>query len=202
MARQRHTVFLAYGQVPGRMGFPADMQGLQLNAHGIFTPRKKAEFPGGIKLPKQRKADWIRLPPPPGMLNGNTSLDEWFVHEALQKIKGPERLGSWQWQFPALGGRKIPGGAVIDFAILDVSPRIAFRIQTPRYHYATDEARKQYDRAQKAALTDNGWFVVDLWSEYFINDLSGRAVLYHVRRGLQYLQAVPPQSARISHAHG
>lgn len=137
--------------------FPQGPRGLHLTAKPVFV--------GG---PGDPPAWFLAL--------AYNSVDEWQPYWAFTKRKGPEGQG-WVYQKNELNGRKMPGGAVIDFAVVDQSPPIAVRIQTERYHLATGFRKQAADREQRVALSNAGWIVLDVYSYMYLKDPSGRAVL-------------------------
>ena len=64
------------------------------------------------------------------------------------------------------GGSTIPGGAIVDFLLLD--RRILIRVQS--YWHEIDEAKVR-DELQKIKLTSEGWTVVDVWEEALLKNV-------------------------------
>jgi hypothetical protein len=145
----------------------------------VPRPPRPTIFPAGPKqLHVTSKPEFIGGPgePPLWFLNlGYNSRDEWPPYWWLTKKKGPEGQG-WVYQKNELNGRKMPGGAVVDFAVLDQSPPIAIRVQTERFHLAVNFRKQAGDREQRVALSNAGFTVADIYSYTYIHDPSGRAV--------------------------
>jgi hypothetical protein len=117
---------------------------------------------------------------PPGFVGGTTSLTEWFVYWALDKLLGPEGI-DWDYQSGFLGGRHVPGGAVVDFVVYQPVYNIGIRVQTFYFHLAANSYKQFYDFEQKLNLEQNGLRVIDVYEQDFIYDRTGQAVLQVVR---------------------
>ena len=146
----------------------------------IPKPPRPTIFPEGPKaLHLDTKPVFVGGPgePPAAFLErGYNSRDEWPPYWAFSKIKGPEGSG-WYYQRADLGGRKLPGGAVVDFAVVDQSPPLAVRIQTERFHIATNFRKQAADREQRIALSNAGWIVLDIFSYTYLGDPTGKKVI-------------------------
>jgi hypothetical protein len=101
----------------------------------------------------------------------------------------------WQYQSAELGtySREL-GSAVVDFLITLSYPFIVFRIQTFRFHLATDAKKQAYDRIQLNNLS-NKFLVVDLYSQDFLSDDTGQAVIIVVKEALGLIRRQNPLSA-------
>lgn len=131
--------------------------------------------------------------PPPGFVTPTTSRDEWFVYWALTKIKGPEGpANGWAYQDAQAGGRSLPGGSILDFLIYDRQPRLAIRVQTERFHITFGSRQHAHDHEQMMALYRLGFEVVNIFSQDFIHDKSGKAVLKVVREALSGVRQADP----------
>lgn len=107
----------------------------------------------------------------------------WFYWGCLQE-KGQSDVGGWQYQRqfnPA--GNKI-GGATVDF-VFKASPRdLAVRIKTP-WHLGGGFGKVDVEASDELSamiLEDNGYTVMDVPIELFMDDESGLAVRRVVRR--------------------
>jgi len=86
---------------------------------------------------------------------------------------------TFAFQSPLMGGRAVPGGAIVDFIIYDKFPPLIIRIMS-YWHESVDA--KWRDQIQLAGLTELGYRVEDVW-EYEINtvkkvDQKMRTVLF------------------------
>lgn len=185
--------WLSERNAPGRLPYPVELSGARKAANDVLVVREPAVFRRGEGLYKFYRepiiVDWPATPPP-GFLNGNNSVSEWWCYVAYSRILGPEgRL--WGYQVPAAGGRKIPGGAVVDF-VLNLGTRYAVRVQTIRFHIAVPQWKQEYDRQQRRTLEDAGFRVIDLWEPRFIFDRTGRATMYVCRLSTNGIELPPP----------
>lgn len=125
---------------------------------------------------------------------GTTSLDEGFIYWALLKLRGPEGdEGGWFYQSNVAGGRHQQGGAVVDFRIKmgEGMADIGLRVQTPYFHISGGSEKQSTDYEQQFALLDNGLEVVDVYSQNYVNDRTGKAVLRIVEN---VLNGIPDRS--------
>lgn len=147
----------------------------------IPRPPRPTVFPSGPKgLGLERKPTIVGGPgePFPGFLGQNNSLDEWYPYWALMKILGPEGEASgWWYQKSEMGGRKLPGGAVLDFSIEVGYPLIGMRVQTERFHVGVTSQKRAYDYEQRVFLEQQGYMVRDIYSHQYINDQTGQACI-------------------------
>lgn len=67
----------------------------------------------------------------------------------------------FDYQVPVMGGRAVPGGAVVDFLIYITTPPTVLRVMS---YWHTDPAQREIDALQKAVLEEDFQFrVVDIW---------------------------------------
>lgn len=108
---------------------------------------------------------------------GTTSRDEGYFYWAEQKLLGPEGPeGGWYYQ----SGHPDPNSAVIDFRVVRGGglPDLAVRIQSQYRHLGGGAEKQATDAEQVYTLDAQGDFqVVDVWSEWYIDDPTGQAVL-------------------------
>jgi hypothetical protein len=132
--------------------------------------------------------------PPPGFVGGQTSAEEWWVYWALAKIfddpadpRQPPFLGArdgrWTYQSPFAGGRRMAGGAVIDFVVYAGGEVIAIRLQTERFHIYATGGQQTHDLEQEAVISEYAR-VIDLFSQDFIGDGTGQAVIIQLKDAL------------------
>jgi hypothetical protein len=139
--------------------------------------------------------------PPPGFLTGPNaagivSAEEWQVYWALAKIyRDPPdprlppyegaRDGSWTYQIPLLGGRREPGGLVLDFICYFQGERVGLRLQTAYFHVLADSGQQAYDALQEATLSEF-MRIEDVFSQDFIGaDDNGQSAVIAVKNALQ-----------------
>jgi hypothetical protein len=162
----------------------------------IPRPPRPTIFPSGPKYLGLDKDPVLSPKIVPEMFPGVefASIDELYPYWALTKIMGPEGQ-NWYYQKSEMGGRHLPGGAVLDFSIEDREPKIALRIATERFHIAVTSHKRAYDYEQKIALWSMGFQVADLFSFQYLDDVTGQTCLrlvYAVLNG--HLQADPALS--------
>jgi hypothetical protein len=107
---------------------------------------------------------------------GTVSRTECYVYWALIQLLGPEGSG-WGYQQSYLGGRHIPGGAVVDFVVYNGNQTIGIRVQTFYFHFAPGSFKQESDYDQYLALSSPDFLVIDVFEQDFINDPTGQAVL-------------------------
>lgn len=122
---------------------------------------------------------------------GTTSRDEGYFYWALMKLIGPPGEPGinglvWYYQSKVRGGSNIPGGAVVDFVVVGVGPNndVGIRIVTPYFHIQAGPYKRATDFEQEAFLLDQGIDVVDVYSQNYIFDKSGRAVIRAARNAI------------------
>src|SRR5688500_8452875 len=106
--------------------------------------------------------------PPLGLVGGTTSLTEWFVFWALEQLLGPMDKGDRTYQQAVLGGRHLPGGAVVDFIVSRAVPPIGIRVQSLQFHLSGGCRKEYYGQEQKFCLSGSGLQVVDIYEQDFI----------------------------------
>lgn len=129
---------------------------------------------------------------PVGFVGGTTSLSEWYIYWALFKLLGPEG-DQWAYQESFLGGRHLPGGAVVDFVIYQADLEIGVRIQTFYFHMAAGSWKQASDIEQRIALGKlYDMQIVDVYEQDYINDESGQAALKVMREVLAGIEHFNP----------
>lgn len=122
--------------------------------------------------------------PPPGFISATTSKSEWWAYWGLAKYfqdprdpRVPPFFGGalWGYQIALQGGRREPGGAVVDFLVWLPGETIGIRLQTTRFHIMTGPEKQAYDEAQFSNLS-RFLTVKDIYEEQFIGDASGEAI--------------------------
>jgi hypothetical protein len=123
---------------------------------------------------------------------GTTSRDEAFFAWALDQLLGPEgRQGGWIYQ----SNLKRTAGAVVDFRIIRQGglPDLGIRIQSEFFHENMGTFKQAYDVEQIYALEASGDLeVYDVWSQWYIDDLTGQAVLAVARDALAGVHRLSP----------
>ena len=107
----------------------------------------------------------------------------WFYWGCLEE-KGEPATGGWQYQRQVSpNGNKI-GGATVDFVFMATPRDLAVRIKTP-WHMGGGFGQldvEQSDELSMTILEDQGYIVMDVPIELYMNDESGMAVRRVVRR--------------------
>jgi hypothetical protein len=116
-----------------------------------------------------------------------TSKSEGYIYWALLKVLGPAGEGSWGYQISSNNS-----ATIIDFVIWNQQPRLAWRVQSERFHIATLQYKHTYDRLQKEMLERSGYKVIDLYEEHFLKDKTGRAAILLVKDALKGRQRPSP----------
>lgn len=118
----------------------------------------------------------------------STSRDEGYAYWALLKHIGPPGLPGkngmvWYYQ-SKVGGGNLPGSAVVDFVIemFGPNPLIGCRIVTPYFHIQGGPHKRASDLEQIYNLLKQDMMVIDVFSENYIYDQTGRAVLKSMSR--------------------
>jgi len=169
------------GRVQDRVRIPKPRRKTQMpRPPKVFQSALKTEYPSGLQLFLE---NWH--------FTGTTSMSEGYIYWAFQQVKGPVNTGGWGYQVSAGGGRSA-GGAVADFMIWDVEPRIVVRIQTERFHVATTNRKQKSDEAQRRALERMGYTVIDIFEEHFLSDKTGAASIRLVKMALQRQEMPSP----------
>lgn len=123
--------------------------------------------------------------PPPGFISATTSRSEWVFYWALAKAfndprdpRLPPFWGGrdWAYQIAFQGGRREPGGAVVDYLIYLPGETIGVRLQTERFHIAVGPEKQAYDEAQFNNLS-RYLTVRDVYEQDFLGDRSGAAAV-------------------------
>lgn len=184
----------------GRWGRPTPPG--QWGARPLPVPRE-VQRPTGPRFLNQKRDVSESGPgePPPGFVTATTSREEWVIYWALTKILGPPERGSWSYQSNLLGGRERAGGAVADFVITNRRPSLIIRVQTERFHIATEYEKQARDELQKASLERAGFRVLDVYAEHFMrstNFETGQAAIAVVWDALKGIQRPNPITSRTS----
>ncbi len=114
--------------------------------------------------------------PPDGFVGGTTSLSEWYLYWAMEKILTPLNI-HFEYQEAQMGGRQRAGGAVVDYVIYLWNEMILVRLQTYRFHFNVDPGQMLYDYLQLLALYGDDVIVIDVYEQDFIFDESGQAAI-------------------------
>lgn len=168
----------------------------------VTTPprmRTPPVLPRGPKLYRVPKSLGYMGPvsdPPPGFVQGTTSVTEWMVYFGMAKVTGvptnyrePPFIGMpgvWQYQKAWDEGRRMAGGSVIDFMLHAgawSSQDVAFRIQTERFHLYADMEQQTHDALQFQRLASH-MRVIDLYDNDFIFDPTGQAIVLLIKDSL------------------
>jgi hypothetical protein len=112
---------------------------------------------------------------------GTTSRDEGYGFWALLKLIGPEggEIGKngMAWYYQSKTGEKGSAFATVDFVIEILRKTIGIRVVTPWFHIQAGPAQRAFDEEQVYFLISQGMSVVDVYSQNYINDDTGRAAL-------------------------
>lgn len=96
----------------------------------------------------------------------------------------------FEFQQPLMGGRAVPGGAVVDFIIYLEYPPIVLRVMS---YWHTQEAQRQLDKLQKDVLEQEGFRVEDIWEWETLDWLTMSRTLENLLFGYNPLFATPVQ---------
>ena len=123
---------------------------------------------------------------------GTTSRDEAFFAWALTQLLGPMGpQGGWIYQ----SNLKRTTGSIIDFRIIRGGglPDLGIRIQTQGFHENMGTFKQAYDVEQIYAIEASGDIeVYDVWSQWYIDDLTGQAVLAVARDAVADVHRLSP----------
>jgi hypothetical protein len=184
---------------------PSQVRGI-VAPHGISYKARPTPLPHGTQRPTGSRRYHTNVAPiyrsgpglpPVGFLNGNNSVDEWFIWWALSKELGPPGQGNWLYQTRI--APQLPGGIKPDFLVLQ-NPPLVIRVQSDRYHLMQSSWVIGYDREQRIQLEHMGYLVVDVFPQQYVHDLSGVSAIIIVREALQGRQRIDPIVAQTSTA--
>lgn len=94
--------------------------------------------------------------------------------------------GVWWYQSEFMGGRKMAGGAVVDFVVeagQKSDQQIGFRLVTERFHLYADAETQASDQLQLWRLSEH-MRVVDLYDQDFLQDASGQTAIVLIKDAL------------------
>lgn len=141
--------------------------------------------------------------PPPGFVGATTSKTEWLIYWASAKVfndpkdpRQPPYWGgqAWGYQIAANGGRRTPGGSVVDFVYYLPGEVVGLRVQTYRFHDVAGPGVRAYDRAQAASLAR--WMTIrDIYEQEFIGDRSGESACRRIVEVLGGKRRISPVSS-------
>jgi len=178
---------------------------------GMSAVARPVQVPRGVQRPTGQKRYRVNIQPtqltgwavqPYGgfTLSGNNSFEEWPVFWALMQELGPPDQGTWTYQIKI--GAQQPGGSKPDFLIY-YQPPIIIRVQSDRYHLTVNSWRQAGDREQRIVLERQGYAVIDVFPQHYMNDdTHAVAVLSVVREALNYRQRTDPLTTATSVARG
>lgn len=139
--------------------------------------------------------------PPPGFIMPTNSNTEWPPYWGLCKIfqnpidprQGPPFMGGWpDWTYQKAvdGGRKEPGGAVLDFVVYKTGPRgrpCGIRIVTDYFHLYTSAEKQEIDEIQKEKVSQYA-DVVDVYDFTYMDDPTGQAIIKQLKAALGLIE--------------
>lgn len=121
--------------------------------------------------------------PPDGFLKATVSAVEWIVYFwlwILLSCDGDPRQGpfyggrgpggSFSYQLSFFGGRRSPGGAVPDFAILRPTRAVIIRLQGEWQHVFTHSVKIESELFQKGRLAGADFDVIDVYEQHILSD--------------------------------
>jgi hypothetical protein len=142
--------------------------------------------------------------PLPGIITGNTSLEEWPIWWACWKYF-KQKPGQGAWDYQARFGTGTPGGIKPDFIINGARPTI-MRVQSDQYHIKVSSWKAAYDVDQRVSLEKMGFTVIDVFPQYYLVDnygpLTGKAAIATVQEAEMGRQRADPRATRTSWARG
>ena len=124
---------------------------MDLPRYPRFKKGERPDIPRGTRLARVGLTEREALSAGPF----EASAAERAVYGWLQRHNIP-----FAFQVPVMGGRLIPGGAVLDFVIYLSYPPLVIRVQS---YWHTDPAQVELDALQKAVLEREGFRVEDIW---------------------------------------
>lgn len=131
----------------------------------------------------------------PGLFaTSSTSREEGFFYWGCLKEIGPAGQG-WKYQSQVRNQGARAGQATVDFIIEAIPRDLACRIVTPRFHLAAGPEQEVADQEQLDLLEEEGYEVVDVFSQMYMNDESGGAVRRVVRMVIAKEPLLVPGSA-------
>lgn len=164
----------------------------------IFPQLGRALGFGMKEPPVPGSVEWYCIENQQEFLGGTVSMTECMFYWAMEKMLGPEGR-EWDYQGSKLGGRHMPGGAVVDFVYYGFGEQqVAIRIQTYYFHQGVDPNKKAEDREQRIALEDAGYIVIDVWEQEFIHDETGQAVLKVAHDAINGIQHENPMASGLA----
>jgi hypothetical protein len=117
----------------------------------------------------------------PGLFaTGTTSRDEGYGYWALLKKIGKERepgKNGMTWYYQSKTGEKGGSFATVDFVVENGARTIGIRVVTPWFHLQAGPSKRAFDQEQIVFLLDQGVDVVDVYSQNYVNDRTGRSVI-------------------------
>ncbi len=117
----------------------------------------------------------------PGLFaTGSTSRDEGYGYWVLLKYIGKERetgKNGMIWYYQSKTGEKGGAFATLDFVVENGARTIGIRVVTPWFHIQAGPSKRAFDMEQIAFLTGQGVDVVDVYSQNYVNDPTGRAAM-------------------------
>lgn len=166
--------------------------------------------PRRFRAPKDKGFRSSATVPPDGFVVGSTSASEWMIYHAFSKVFGvPEdpRIGPfygypgvWTYQKAVMGGRRSPGGAVVDFIVYpglkSHGKQIAFRIQTEYFHNYANSEKQASDLLQSWNLGEY-YTVIDLYDYEFVSDKTNQSAIILIKRALNGETFSPPGATGV-----
>jgi hypothetical protein len=130
-----------------------------------------------------------------------TSRDEGYAYWALLKLIGEPGVtgrNGMVWYYQSKVGGGIPGSAVVDFVIETAGPNplIGIRIVTSFFHSEAGPHKRASDLQQIFNLLNQDIMVIDVFSQNYINDKTGRAVLKSMSRAINGQEDFGPAHRR------
>ena len=131
----------------------------------------------------------------PELFGGATvSKDEGYFYWAMLNILGKPETGGWSYQAKLAGGRHLPGGSMPDFIYWNATPAIVVMIQGSFPHLQAGPRKLAFDEDQIRSVERMGFMVIQVFSEQYIDDPSGQAVILIAKDALKGIQRPNPGS--------
>lgn len=177
----------------------------------LRRPAVRFTGPRGLQLQKDPEQRAGPGEPPEGFVTAQTSGDEWIIYWAMAKVlrdpKDPRKPpytggANWEYQSSVDGGRVV-GGQVVDYVYMHPKGKtIGIRLQSERFHVMVDAATQLQDfflKTSQRAIDQ----IVDIYSQDYLSDTSGRAACVVVANALKGNQAfAPPFAGRSQRVRG
>jgi hypothetical protein len=168
------------------------------------SPTRPVIYTTGPRAFNRTKRERVAGPgkAPPGFVTATTSESEWWWYwasfHALKINSDPRKPpfvgspdGRFRFQKMWDGGRRMPGGSVIDFVYFMNGQTIAVRLQSWRFHIAAGSDVEAYDESQLRRLSEYHR-VHDTYEQNWLGDPTDQAVVIACKNALAGIKEQNP----------